>query len=180
MARLEPHVNVLYLLRHAKSSWDTPGLDDHDRPLAARGTKAAAVVASEIARRRISVDLVLCSSAIRARQTLEAVLPALTGPLDIRIGPELYTAGAGDLLGRLRGLDEDTGRVLVVGHNPTLEELTDLLAGDGEPRALEQLRQKFPTAAFATLTTGRPWGDLGAGAAYLESLFLPRSHVPPK
>ncbi len=179
MARLEPHVRVLYLLRHAKSSWDVPALDDHDRPLSARGMKAARVVASEIARQRISVDLVLCSSAARARQTLEVIVPALAEPLDIRIDPELYAAGAGDLLGRLRGLDEETRTVLVVGHNPALEELTEQLAGDGEPQALEQLRRKFPTGALATLTTGRSWGDLGPGAAYLESLFLPRPRQPP-
>jgi len=173
MARLEPHVKIIYLLRHAKSSWDAPGLDDHDRPLASRGVKAARVVASHIARQRIGVDLVLCSSATRARQTLEGVLPALAGPLDIRIGPEWYTASAGDLLADLRGRDEQTRSVLVVGHNPALEELAELLAGDGEPQALEQLRRKFPTGAFATLTSGRAWRDLGRGAAYLESLFLP-------
>jgi phosphohistidine phosphatase len=179
MSRLEPNVKVLYLLRHAKSSWDVPALDDHDRPLAPRGMKAARVVASEIARQRISVDLVLCSSAARARQTLEAVRPALAGPLDIRIGLEIYTAGAGDLLGHLGDLDEATRTVLVVGHNPALEELTELLAGDGEPQALEQLRRKFPTGALATLTTRRSWRDLGPGAAYLESLFLPRPPRPP-
>jgi phosphohistidine phosphatase len=179
MARLERHVKTLYLLRHAKSSWDVPALDDHDRPLAARGVKAARAVASEIGRRRISVDLVLCSSAARARQTLESVVPALAHAPDIRIGSELYVAGAGDLLGRLRGLDEETRAVLIVGHNPALEELTELLAGDGEPHALDQLRRKFPTGALATLTTGRPWGDLGRGAACLESLFLPRPPRPP-
>jgi phosphohistidine phosphatase len=179
MARLEPHVKFLYLLRHAKSSWDDPGLEDHDRPLAPRGMKAARVVAAEIARQRISVDAVLCSSATRARQTLEVVVPALSGPLDIQVRPELYAAGAGDLLRRLRNLHEETCTVLVVGHNPALEELTDLLAGDGEPLALEALRRKFPTGALATLTTGRSWGELGPGAAYLESLFLPRPRLPP-
>jgi phosphohistidine phosphatase len=178
MARPEPHVKTLYLLRHAKSSWDAPGLDDHDRPLAPRGVKAARVVASEIGRRRISVDLVLCSSATRARQTLEAVVPDLAEPLDIRIGPELYASGAGDLLGRLRDVDEETLTVLVIGHNPALEELTELLAGDGEPQALERLRDRFPTGALATLTTGRAWRDLGQGTAYLESLFLPRPRLP--
>jgi phosphohistidine phosphatase len=179
MARLEPHLKILYLLRHAKSSWDAPGLDDHDRPLAPRGMKGARVVASEISRRRISVDLVLCSSATRARQTLEAVAPALAGPLDIRIGSDLYAADAGDLLGRLRGVGEETPTVLVIGHNPGLEELAELLTGDGEPQALEQLGRKFPTGALATLTTARSWRDLGPGTAYLESLFLPRPRLPP-
>jgi phosphohistidine phosphatase len=179
MACREPAVKTLYILRHAKSAWDAPGLDDHDRPLAARGMKAARVVASRMALQRISVDVVLCSTALRARQTLEAVLPALAGPLDIRIGPELYTVAASDLIGRLRRLDEETHTVLVVGHNPALEELTELLAGEAEPQALEQLRLKFPTAALATLTTGRAWKELGPGAAYLESLVLPRRQMPP-
>ncbi len=168
-------VKTLHLLRHAKSSWDDPSLDDHDRPLATRGRKAAGLVASHIARQGISIDRILCSSAVRARQTLELVLPVLDGPLDIRIGPELYTAGADELLRLLRAVNEDASGVLVVGHNPALQDLTERLAGDGEPQARQELRRKFPTAVLATLTTGGAWSEMGPGKAYLESLFIPRT-----
>lgn len=168
-------MKTLHLLRHAKSSWDNPTLDDHNRPLAARGRKAAGLVASYIARHGIHVDLVLCSSAVRARQTFELILPVLDGPLYIHLGPELYTANAADLLRLIQVVGEEVPGVLMVGHNPALEELTDLLAGDGEPRALEDLRRKFPTAALATLTTGVAWSELGPGMAYLESFVLPRT-----
>jgi phosphohistidine phosphatase len=167
------NVKTLHLLRHAKSSWDDPNLDDHDRPLAARGRQAAGVVASRMARQGTRVDLVLCSSAVRARQTFEFLLPVLGAPLYIHIGPELYTANASDLLRLIQAVSEEASGVLVVGHNPALEELTDWLAGDGEPGAVEELRRKFPTAVLATLTTGNAWSELGPGKAYLESFVLP-------
>jgi phosphohistidine phosphatase len=166
-------VKTLLLLRHAKSSWDDPGLDDHDRPLASRGRKAGELVASYVTRRGISVDRVLCSSAVRARQTFEFVLPVLASPVDIRIGPELYAAGAAELLGLVQEVDERASGVLVVGHNPGLQDLTEWLAGDGEPQACQELRRKFPTAALATLTARGAWSELGPGKAYLESLFTP-------
>ena len=103
------------------------------------------------------------------------ILPVLDGPLYIHLGPELYTANAADLLRLIQVVGEEVPGVLMVGHNPALEELTDLLAGDGEPRALEDLRRKFPTAALATLTTGVAWSELGPGMAYLESFVLPRT-----
>jgi phosphohistidine phosphatase len=166
-------VKTLHLLRHAKSSWDDPMLDDHDRPLAPRGRRAADLVAAHMYGRRIGVDLVLCSSAVRARQTLELVLPVLEAPLNIHIGRALYGVGAAELLRLLRALDENASSVLVVGHNPTLEELTVQLAGDGEPQALQELGRKFPTGALATLTTSGTWSELAPGAAYLESFVLP-------
>jgi phosphohistidine phosphatase len=166
-------VKTLHLLRHAKSSWDDSGLEDHDRPLAARGRQAGERVASHFARHEINVDRVLCSSAVRARQTLEFVLPVLDGPLDIRIGPELYTADVAELLELVRAVDETATGVLLVGHNPTLQDLTGWLAGEGEPEAQQELRLKFPTAALATLTAGGAWSKLSRGAAYLESLFKP-------
>ena len=166
-------VKSLHLLRHAKSSWDDPDLEDHDRPLAARGRKAGALLASHFARQGISVDRVLCSSAARARQTFEFVLPVLGGPLDIRIGPELYAAGVAELLQLLRAVDERASSVLVVGHNPTLQDLTEWLAGDGEPEAWQEVREKFPTAAMASLSAGGPWSELSPGTAYLESFFKP-------
>ena len=138
----------IWLLRHAKSSWDDPSLADRDRPLAPRGVRGAAAMAGYLA----SVDpprLVLCSAGLRARQTLASVLPSLGTDLEIRIEPELYTFDADVLLERLRRLDDDVTSVMLVGHNPALEELAIALTTDGELR--ERLDQRFPTAALATI-----------------------------
>jgi phosphohistidine phosphatase len=159
----------LYLLRHAKSSWDDPGLADRDRPLASRGEEAAARMASYLATHEIRPDLVLCSSAVRARQTLERIEPALEG-IRVQVEDDLYEAAAGDLLERLRGLPEDVGSVMLIAHNPGLQDLALDLAAEGD--TLDRLREKFPTGALATLELTGGWRDLGHGSARLAGLVL--------
>jgi phosphohistidine phosphatase len=166
----------LYLLRHAKSSWDNPALEDHDRPLARRGMQAAARMGSYIALADVRPDLVLCSSAARAVQTLEAIEVAIgiggfLGELKVEDG--LYGARAADLLARLQGLQDSVGRALVIGHNPALQDLAIALAGHGDRASLLRLRGKFPTCALATLTITGAWADLEAGQADLTSLVSP-------
>jgi phosphohistidine phosphatase len=95
-------VKRLWLLRHAKSSWDDPGLPDPDRPLAPRGRRAAELLAAHLAASDLRPGVVLCSSSLRTRQTLAAILPALGDALQIRIERELYGAGAAQLLERLQ------------------------------------------------------------------------------
>src|SRR5438067_3225138 len=95
-------VRTLYLLRHAKSSWDDPRVDDHDRPLAPRGKRAMKAMARHLRRAEVHPSLVLCSSANRARQTLERVLPSLGEDVPIGVEDELYTFDANVLLGRLK------------------------------------------------------------------------------
>jgi phosphohistidine phosphatase len=168
-------MNTLYVLRHAKSSWEDPSLEDRDRPLAARGIKAAHLVSEYFDGRRLTAELVLCSSAVRARQTLEIVIPALAGSHDVRIEDGLYAAGVAGLLDRLRLVDESVRSVLLVGHNPGLQLLALDLVADGEATAVDQLRRKFPTAALATVTTETPWEGLDAAVGYLESLVIPRA-----
>jgi phosphohistidine phosphatase len=167
-------MKTLFLLRHAKSSWDDPDLPDHDRPLAPRGERAAQRISAHIRRERIRPDLVLCSSAVRARRTLEIVAPALGDAVPVRIEDELYGVEAEDLLHRLRQVPHDVDAVMVLGHNPGLQELAVALAGEGDTGALRQLNEKFPTGALATLTTAGHWGELGTRTTWLESLIVPR------
>lgn len=129
----------LYLLRHAKSSWKDASLPDHDRPLAPRGRRASKAIGRYLRDQDVVPELVLCSSAKRARQTLERLGPA---GLDARIEPELYGASAHELLARLRSVPEQVGSVMLIGHNPAMQQLAYELAG---------LDDKFPTAALATL-----------------------------
>jgi len=161
-------VKRLHLLRHAKSSWDDPDLPDHERPLAPRGERAARKIAEHVRREGIAPELVLCSTAVRARQTLAALLPALPGEAEIRLEDGLYAAGVSQVLTRLREVDESVGSVLVVGHNPTLHELAVALTGKGD------VPERFPTGALATLVFPTPWAELAGGGAELEGFAVPR------
>jgi phosphohistidine phosphatase len=164
-------VKRLFLLRHAKSSWDDPRLDDHERPLAPRGRRASKLISEHLRRERIAPSLVLCSSARRARETLERVMPALD-TADVSIEDPLYEASAETLLQRLRKVPNDVSSVMLVGHQPAIQRLTLDLAGDGAE--LARVRAKFPTAALATLLFVGDWSELGPGSAELAAYVKPK------
>jgi phosphohistidine phosphatase len=156
----------LLLLRHAKSSWDDPALADHDRPLAPRGRKASKLLGAHLRQDQPRISLVLCSSAQRTRETLEFVAP--TGEVLIERG--LYGASADELLERLRRVPDKHDVVMLIGHNPAIEDLAIGLAGTDSGLA----GQKFPTCALATLTFNGPWRDLAPGRVELVSFVKPR------
>ena len=167
----------LYLLRHAKSDWDDPSLADRDRPLAARGRKAASVLAVHIERSGISPALVLCSPARRTMDTLRLISGSLRSPVEILVEDELYGASMADLLRRLRKVPATTPSVMLIGHNPAIHELALALARAGAD-GFRQLRAKFPTGALATLAVPGPWQDLGDEPAELLDFALPRELSP--
>ena len=164
--------NTLYLLRHAKSSWENPSLADHDRPLASRGRRALSVIADHLRRQRITPTLVLCSSSARTRETLERISASLGDEIEVRIEEDLYTASANDLLDILRDVDAGADSVMLIGHNPALQDLALSLAANGVD--LGRLTEKFPTAALAALTFQCSWGGLTPGAAELVAFATPR------
>jgi phosphohistidine phosphatase len=163
---------LLYLLRHAKSDWDDQALADRDRPLAPRGRKAASALAGHIERSGISPALVLCSPARRTMDTLRLISGSFRDPVEILVEEELYGADMGELLRRLRRVDEATPSVMLIGHNPAIHELAVALARSVDD--LEQLKRKFPTGAMATLAVPGAWKDLGADPADLLEFALPR------
>jgi phosphohistidine phosphatase len=166
----------LFVLRHAKSSWDDPDVGDFDRPLAPRGQRDAARLAADLAVRGPVPELVLCSTARRTRETLAAVLVGVDEVPVVQFLDALYGASSGELLALLRQVPEATGSVLLVGHNPGLQELVLWLAGDGAGAARRQAESKFPTGALATINLGATaWADLAPGAARLDALVVPRS-----
>lgn len=166
----------LFLLRHAKSSWDDPTLDDFDRPLAERGRKAAPVMGRAMAARGWVPQAAFVSAALRARQTWRLVAGGLGGQAPRAVHDEaLYMASPERLLGFLQRAPEDAGRVVLVGHNPGLEELALLLAGPAsDEEALSRLREKFPTAALARFEIACPWRALAPAAAQLTHFLRPR------
>jgi len=166
-------MHALHLLRHAKSSWDDDELDDHDRPLSKRGRRDAESIARHLAERGGSPDLVLSSTAMRARATLTPVLDRLK-PRRVLLDRDLYLAPAAKLLEHLRETGEDVGTALLVGHSPGLHELALLLADPDSPVELPPLSGKFPTGALASFRFGSEWRRLKPRAATLIAYVTPR------
>lgn len=165
-------MKTLVVLRHAKSSWDDPSLDDHDRPLARRGRKALPLLARRLEEAGPTPDLVVCSSAQRARETLAGVQASL-GDVAVRVEPELYMAGTDELIDRLRTLPAEAATVMLVGHNPGLQALILELAATGDQ--LERVRGKFPTGGLATIELDvETWQDVAPGTGRLVALVTPR------
>jgi phosphohistidine phosphatase len=166
-------VKVLYLLRHAKSSWEDPEVPDQDRPLAPRGKRALRAIAEQFTQHRIEPSLVLCSPARRARETLQPLRRVFSEKVEVLFEPALYAATSPELLNRLRSVPDRHPSVMLVGHNPGLQELGVLLARPSAKR--DVLAAKFPTGALASLDLDvDSWPDLGKGPGELTSLILPR------
>jgi phosphohistidine phosphatase len=163
----------LHLLRHAKSSWADAGLDDHDRPLAPRGEKAARRIGEYLATTPHPPELVLCSSARRTTMTLAGIAPALPAEVETSIEDVLYGASSGELLERVRRVSDDVAVVMLIGHNPGVEDLAQLLVGSGDASLRARLATKYPTGALATISFSGAWAALGPGRATLDGFVVP-------
>ena len=162
---------VLYLLRHAKAAWAEPGMQDIDRPLNGRGRQACALVAGYLRQAGLP-DQVLCSAARRTRETLDLVAAALDWTPPVAHADRLYLASPPTLLQHIR---KATGtRLMVVGHNPGIEELAGDLAGSGDRAALERLQAKYPTAGLAVLSFPvDDWSKVVPRGGRLEAFVTP-------
>jgi phosphohistidine phosphatase len=168
---------TLSLLRHAKSSWADPALDDHDRPLAKRGVKAMPEIAKYLRREQLRPSLVLCSSAVRTRATVALLLAGLGPPAPELVSDDaLYLAQPSTLLAVLRETSPSHPHVMLVGHNPGLHALALELVGDGDRKLVGALAMEFPTAALAVLTFPlTQWTDVRAATGRLDHFATPRS-----
>jgi phosphohistidine phosphatase len=163
----------VYLLRHAKSSWKDDSLADRDRPLAERGTRAAKAMARHFEAEGIRPDLVLCSPARRTRETLELLERAFADGVETTFDEALYGASEAGLLARLKALPEGVGSVMLIGHNPGLEELALALAADGA--GLARMSEKYPTAALATIDLrARRWSTVRRRSGQLAAFVRPK------
>nr|WP_223190222.1 histidine phosphatase family protein [Streptomyces sp. TRM68416] len=164
----------LVVLRHAKSAWPE-GVADHRRPLAPRGRRDAPAAGRALAEADLLPGLALCSTAVRARQTWELASAEWGTPPPVRFEPRLYGADVPELLAVVHETAAQVETLLLIGHNPGLEELVVELAGDGMEDTLDRLRVKFPTSAVAVLAwRGPTWNTLAPGAALLTSFTVPR------
>ena len=165
----------LFLMRHAKSSWNDSELDDFDRPLNKRGREAAPAMGKVMAEEGWEPDYVFCSSAKRTQQTLDRVLAKLNGEPELVIADDLYLASAPHILKRIRSTPEYVENLLVVGHNPGIEILANDLAAFGDVDLLNRLYQKYPTAALAVIDLGdSKWRDIPIHSGTLIAYIRPR------
>ena len=166
----------LTVLRHAKSSWDDPALDDFNRPLHARGWKAARRMGRELKQRGMRFDLVLASTAARVRETVDGVQEKYDFEAPTRFEPKIYMASVEELMELVRALPDEAGSVLLIGHNPGLERLVMELAHGDEAGLRDQVAAKFPTAALAAIELSiKHWAQSAAGCGRIVELILPRS-----
>lgn len=171
--RTGPDMLRLHLLRHAKSDWNADAAD-HDRPLSRRGRRAAVTMGRHLAGVDPHPDLVLCSTARRARRTIDRALRGWPQPPPVRGVAELYLASAEQVLELLRGLGTSPRCVLVCGHNPGLHDLALRLAGDGEPHLVAALATALPTAGLVSIDVPAPWGQVAFGTGRLVAFVTPR------
>lgn len=167
---------TLSILRHAKSSWADPELDDHDRPLAKRGVKAIPAIAKFMRKEKLRPTLALCSDALRTRATLSLLLAEL-GPPAPRIvyDDALYLATPAVIRAEIARHGEAEPHLLVVGHNPGLHALALELVGEGDFKMLAALAREFPTGALAVLGFEvASWKDVKAASGHLYHVTSPR------
>jgi phosphohistidine phosphatase len=168
---MSDHDRTLVLLRHAKSAYPE-GVADHERPLAPRGIREAALAGDWLRAEVPPIDAVLCSTATRTRETL-----ARTGiDAPVRYDQRLYDATAGTVIDEINGVGDDVSVLLVVGHEPTMTEVALGLANPDTTNAdaAERISTKFPTSAMAVLRVNGSWTDLELGSAQLADFHVPR------
>ncbi|WP_341912812.1 histidine phosphatase family protein [Ferrovibrio terrae] len=172
----------LWLLRHAKSAWDDPELDDFARPLSPRGKKACRALARHMGERALQPDLVLCSPSTRTRQTWERLEKRLTldrpprmpGEARARFEPSLYLAESTTLLALVRATPTAVRELMLIGHNPGLEDFARELTGTSAGDALSRLTEKYPTGGLAELTFSvKSWGQVTPKSGFLASFVVP-------
>jgi phosphohistidine phosphatase len=159
-------MRTLYLLRHAKSSWKDESVTDFERPLAGRGRKACVVIARLIQAKEIQLDLILSSTAVRARETIELIRQYAKLRGELRFDERIYEATENRLLEIVSEIESDRKSVLIVGHNPGLEDLLELLTGE---------KQTLPTASLAKIKLKiSKWSENYENEARLDWIERPK------
>ena len=156
-------MKTIYFLRHAKSSWDDYELKDFDRPLSTRGIQDADLMGNYFRSKKIKLDLVLSSPSKRTRETLEHFFQT-DGP-KIQFEDSIYHASLDQILSVIFEISEDLKNIMVVGHNPSMHEITEYLGN--------KFINKYPTCCLTALTIDRSWNELSQGCGNLDFLKKP-------
>ncbi|TNE64597.1 MAG: histidine phosphatase family protein [Alphaproteobacteria bacterium] len=165
---------TLYLLRHAKSDWDDMSLPDHDRPLAPRGERAATLMGRRMNALGISPGRIICSTAVRTRETLALVTAAAGFDVPAEFDDALYGAGVGTITDIARAGGDDLDSLLLIGHNPGFQDTALALSGHGDRDDLQRLRFKLPTGSLIAIEfDGVPLSGIKPGAGRLARFERP-------
>jgi phosphohistidine phosphatase len=166
---------TLILIRHAKSDWDDPGLDDHDRPLTARGQRSAPRIGAWLRRNGFMPDAVLCSTAERTRETWDGIAAQLARPPAPVYSRGLYLAAPADMLNAIR--DSEAGRLAVIGHNPGIGSLARSLCRTPPDHPKFGF---YPTGATLVLDfDADDWSEIAPGQAEVAGFAVPRELPDP-
>lgn len=166
----------LMLLRHAKSDLSLPGQPDHERDLNKRGRDTGPKVGHYVARHGLRPDLVLCSTARRARATWDLVAAEIGESPPVTYERRLYNAPAAAVLDVVQGSGDEAHTIMVIGHNPGLQDLADMMIASGDLDHRERLHEKLPTAGLVVIDFAvDTWAELHPRAGRLERFIIPRS-----
>ncbi|MFD7137142.1 SixA phosphatase family protein [Streptomyces sp. NPDC059894] len=170
MSVVEPRRIVLF--RHAKADW--PQVTDHERPLSERGRHDAAIAGRKLTDTGIPIDLALCSTATRTRETWKLAVQEFPQRPKTVYEERIYDASPGELIALINETPDDVRSILLVGHNPGIHGLADILSGTAEDDARERLnRRGFPAAAFAVVSFDGSWKSLEPAVGTLTDYWAP-------
>jgi phosphohistidine phosphatase len=169
-------MKTLILMRHAKSAWDSGEIADHDRPLSERGREAAPGMGRWMRRQGLKPDLVLCSTAKRATETLALIQPYLPAGTPVDKTESLYMALPREILAVVSKVkDGELATLLLIGHNPGMGSLAHWLAAQGDAKALARMKDKFPTGAIAAIEFDiASWAELDGEQGRLRAFVTPK------
>ena len=164
---------TLVLVRHGKSSWDLD-VDDHERPLSARGRRDAEAIGRWLSERSLHPDLVYCSTATRTKQTWECAIAGGASAGEVQYRREIYQAWVPELLSLIRNVPDDIHTLLVIGHAPGIPDLVEHICVRTTSVDWAQMDSKFPTSALAVVNVPGPWSELGKSRAELAGFVVAR------
>jgi phosphohistidine phosphatase len=166
----------LYLLRHGKSGWENPELNDFQRPLNERGRSDVPVIARYMRDKGYNPDKVLCSTAIRTQETWELAAPELlTGERDVRFSNRLYLAIPDQVISQIRNAGDECDALLVIGHNPGMQESAMAFANSRGTEHYRKIEDVFPSSGLAVLRfDADSWSDVHTGLGNLIDFYSPK------
>ena len=165
----------LYVMRHAKSSWDNLKLTDYDRPLSNKGKKNAKKICEFFVKKQIKFDLVLVSSSKRTKKTLKILQKKLEKPKKIITTKTLYLANENKISLEIKKIKEDFKKVLLINHEPAVTNLVSYLVKNKENNLFKLMKYKFPTAAFAKIVFNLDkWSQINDSTGLLKNFIRPK------
>lgn len=167
-------VKTLYFLRHSKAAAAEPNGDDHARVLNSRGERDASLMGEYLLSQGIHPQLVLCSTATRTRQTFQLLQAAIPRPLNVQYESKLYLASPKEVLDFVANVEPHIHSIMVIAHNPTLQQLSHDLVEDGDEKLKRELAQHFPTTTLAELQfSADEWAEVVPRSGTLRRFVMP-------